>query len=585
MKTARYFLLCLAGLLLTLAGQATDIRRIETEMWLHRNGNAVVTQTWDVNITRGTEWYIPIENLGDRWIRDFHVFENDHEFANEGTSWNSDRTLEQKKNRCGIVKKSNGVELCWGQGEYGDHVYRIIYIIENLVQQMADTVNAGFNWQFINDELAAEPQQVRMTIHNLVDTTTVWQAGDGGNMGIWVFGCEADYGVENGDVVIEATEPLGYYDNLTVLMRFDADQFVLRTRDSRTFEQMRTDAFLDSNYFDGDDYEIDKDAIKIFLKSVLGLLAAIMIIPLLLIFIPVLIVRGFRRGLGIRYKKNIFGKSRITGWSRDVPFEGRLDATYSLLRTGDKLSYMNQQFSQLVGAYFLRWVQRGYVVAEKDPKREGRMNLRFPGTSPEALETNDPMEKELYKAARSAAGTNFILENDEFKTWSEKHYTQVTGWPAFAASSGRQVWQTRSKKELCEAIQFKNFLNHFTLSDERSVPEVTLWEEYLVFAQLFGIAEKVSKSFQKLYPDLYSQYAAKSHMLDAATTYEVLRSVSRSSSSFLSAAQAKRSAASVSSYSSSSSSSSHTRYSGGGGHSSHHGGGGHHGGGHGGGSR
>ena len=218
------------------------------------------------------------------------------------------------------------------------------------------------------------------------------------------------------------------------------------------------------------------------------------------------------------------------GWGQLKLDEAELEAAIvTALRNGET----ELQFSQLVGAYFLRWVQRGYVVAEKDPKREGRMNLRFPGTSPEALETNDPMEKELYKAARSAAGTNFILENDEFKTWSEKHYTQVTGWPAFAASSGRQVWQTRSKKELCEAIQFKNFLNHFTLSDERSVPEVTLWEEYLVFAQLFGIAEKVSKSFQKLYPDDFEKYVQGMGLANYSSLSTVLHNTNTSASAMV----------------------------------------------------
>ena len=37
---------------------------------------------------------------------------------------------------------------------------------------------------------------------------------------------------------------------------------------------------------------------------------------------------------------------------------------------------------------------------------------------------------------------------------------------------------------------------------EREAIEVALWEDYLVFANLLGIAKKVESQFKKLYPDL-----------------------------------------------------------------------------------
>ena len=40
---------------------------------------------------------------------------------------------------------------------------------------------------------------------------------------------------------------------------------------------------------------------------------------------------------------------------------------------------------------------------------------------------------------------------------------------------------------------FKKFLNDFGRFDEKELPEIILWEKYLVYASAFGIAEKVSK--------------------------------------------------------------------------------------------
>ena len=578
MKT-RYILPVLAGLfLLQIVSGATDIRRIETEVWLVKNGNAVVRQTWDVNVTQGTEWYIPIDNLGQRTVRDLSVYENDIKFESDGRNWNSDRTLSQKTHRSGIVEKSDGVELCWGQGEYGNHVYTIHYVIGNLVQRSADGENNAFNWRFLNDEWTDSPDSVRLVIHNEVDSTAVWQAGDGGNMGVWVFGCEADTRVENGDVIIESTEPLQYYDNLTVLMRFDKDLFDPFTTDTRTFAQLQEAAFAGSDYYDATDGDGD---VKEFFRVLWYLFLILFIIPLVVTSLWGLLAKYFRRVTGIRYRKEYFGSKRITGWFRDIPLGGRLDAAFALLDYGDRLETKDSMFPRLIGAYFLRWVQQGLAVPEKNPAGDDRWNLRM--MKQRQPDTEDPLEREVYRAACDAAGENGILEENEFRKWSESHYMKVNLWPHDASLNGIKVWKDLPRETRCELPRFRNFLQDFTISDQREVPEVTLWKDYLVFAQLFGIADKVSKSFRQLYPEQYAAYMAQSHL---GSGQDFLTSLNAVSTSFYHAARSKQMSVAADARSHSySSSTAHTRYSGGGGHSSRRGGGGHSGGGHGGGSR
>lgn len=565
----------LAGLLISglasLSLSATDIRSVDTEVWLHKNGNAVVYQRWDVTITGGTEWYIPIGNLGQRGIRNLSVFENDREFENEGRDWNSDRTLEQKRFRCGIVDKRNGVELCWGQGDPGDHVYDIIYIIDNLVQASSDGENDVFNWQFLNDEWTACPQHVSMIVHNEVDSTWVWRAGEEGDMGVWVFGCEADYSVDEGVVHIESTEPFDYGSSLIVMMRFDKGHFQPRTTEPRSFEQLQDNAFSGSDYFLPEEKE--ETSPGKFLLSLIAILAGVYGV---FVLIPILLITCWRRWTGRRYKKSVFGARRITGWSRDVPLGGNLCAAYSLLVEGDELSGKESTFNRLIGAYFLRWVHQGLLESKKDPDNEGRVLLRFTFSDPDGPKTKDEQELKFYKAAVKAAGLNFVLEASEFSKWAKDHYSSVVYWPDESVRVGKRVWEPLSFEKRRELAQFRNYLKDFTLSKIRQVPEVSLWEEYLVYAELFGIADKVSKNLQKLYPEIYRKYESVSgsiHVFSAA---------------LLSAAKKEKSRMdwkNAGSSSSGSSSSSRTRYYGGGGHSSHHGGGGHHGGGHGGGSR
>ena len=122
----KLLLIVLMATCCVLAG-AQQIRDIQTTVHLFKNGNALVVQKWDMTTVEGTEWYIPVDNLGKSYIRDFQVFENNEEFANDGRSWNSDRSMSAKAHRCGIIEKRGGnIELCFGLGSYGDHVYTLM---------------------------------------------------------------------------------------------------------------------------------------------------------------------------------------------------------------------------------------------------------------------------------------------------------------------------------------------------------------------------------------------------------------------------------------------------------------------------
>lgn len=45
-------------------------------------------------------------------------------------------------------------------------------------------------------------------------------------------------------------------------------------------------------------------------------------------------------------------------------------------------------------------------------------------------------------------------------------------------------------------------MEDFSYLNEKEVPELVLWEKYLVFATAFGIAEKVLKQLKVKYPEL-----------------------------------------------------------------------------------
>lgn len=554
---------------------AQEIRDIETTVNLFRNGNAQVIQKWDVNVVSGTEYYIPIDNPGKSYIHDFKVFENGREYANDGRDWDSDRSREEKTGRCGIVEKGRGnIEICWGLGEYGDHVYTIAYIIDNLVLSYPEC--DGFHWHFLNDQWSVRPQHVSIRLVNETEADTwYWASPDSCNVRYWGYGMEGESGMtEQGNILFESTAQFDYDSFFSALVQFDKGLFEPRMHGDGTFEELKEEAMK------GSDYGEEKEG---FWDYVFYVFFAIIFIGLPILFIGWLIFLGirriYRRVTGNRYRKEIFEQTKITTWNRDVPFDANPCVLYSLLQSGDIFHQSkNAAFSNVVGAYFLKWIQEGLVKVEKDPDKEDRVNLRFVKSKEEEVSFADRMEATIYQSAREAAGDD-VLEANEFKSWSYKHDNTVASWPNEAISSGRNVWTAVSPEMRRKAVEFKNFLEDFTLVDERSVPELGLWKQYMIMAAGLGIADKVAKNFEKLFPKVMEQYTRETNMLDTMTTYQVLNSLNQSSSSMMRAAETRQSERAAARAASA------RRSSGGGGSISFGGGGGGFGGGHGGGTR
>jgi uncharacterized membrane protein len=58
-----------------------------------------------------------------------------------------------------------------------------------------------------------------------------------------------------------------------------------------------------------------------------------------------------------------------------------------------------------------------------------------------------------------------------------------------------------------QLLGLRKFLLDFSLIAERGIKEMPLWREYLVYATLFGIADKVSENFAEVYSDYFKMNA------------------------------------------------------------------------------
>ena len=464
---------------------AQELRSLDIRARLNPDGSADITSVWDANVVSGTEYFIPINTGSDIEIEDLRVSEGGREFVSLGTRWDVDRSREWKAGKCGIVRNRDGVELCWGIGDVGDHVWTVSYRVRGMVQSYDDA--DGLHFMFVNKNIGAPPQKVRLRIENAAGGEE-WTCD---NTLVWGFGFYGDINVEDGAIVARSFEPFGHDSGLIALVRFEKGLFCPAETQSGTFQNRIDKALRGSSYGEEE-------------KALWAVVVFCIVVALLFFAIAIWIL--VESANGRIYSKGIFGTNKIDGWYREAPLEGNLMAAWWVLANGGRFIPKGQQ-KDLIGAFFLRWLLEGKVTLIPDPKKSSRLRLALR----EGNEFSDDVEESLYKMVVDAAGDG-VLDANEFRRWSEKHPAQVAAWPDRAKGSG-MAWfvgkgalisKTRLKdegqKDARKLIEFKNFLKDFTLAAERGSVEVGLWKDYLVYAQLFGIADKVAKEMEKLFP-------------------------------------------------------------------------------------
>ena len=86
---------------------------------------------------------------------------------------------------------------------------------------------------------------------------------------------------------------------------------------------------------------------------------------------------------------------------------------------------------------------------------------------------------------------------------------------------------------------FKKFLDDFGRFDEKELPEIVLWERYLVYANIFGIADKVGKTMKIKFNELGYENTYNNRLTNYVIWNDLNHSVNRTVNSSLSTAHSR----------------------------------------------
>lgn len=157
----------------------------------------------------------------------------------------------------------------------------------------------------------------------------------------------------------------------------------------------------------------------------------------------------------------------------------------------------------------------------------------------------------------SLASTQGILEKKALENYAKKNYekylrvlSDIKDTKIKELKEQGHIYKRKNRKE-CQYVNvmddylyeeskklygLKLFLEEFTNIKEKEAIEVKLWDQYLMFAYIFGIADKVAKQFKNLYPEIVSEMQNTYSNLD----FDTILYINRISYSSVSSASSAR---------------------------------------------
>lgn len=480
--------------------KANQISNIDMDIYVDIEGTATITETWEAYVNEGTEGYHPYYNIGNSNITLLEASMDNTPYTIID-NWDINRSLSNKAYKAGLYYTDNNeVDICFGVTNYGNHTYKIKYTISNFVGATEDS--DIIYWTLFPHNFSARPDNVTIKIYSdekFSDNLDVWGYGKQG----------APCYVYDGKIEMTSDGPLESDEYLTILVKFEKGTFKTLNSIENDFEYYYEMAEEGSVEY------VDNYPKPSLLKRIFTTIARLSYIIVILsaIIIGSKTNKKYDFGsAGNKVRKDVLA-------FRDIPCNKDIFRAY-WIATNYNLTKKKEDF---LGAVILKWLKNGNIKIEKRNvkkifKDTEENNIIFI-TAPVEVE----QERKLYEYMY-AASLDGCLESNEFKKWCTTNYKKILNWfdeninketeklvtegKATPVVNGKLFKHTIHQidssmmKEAEYMAGLKKFLKEFSTINEREPIEVNLWNEYLMYAQIFGIAKEVAEQFKKLYPEV-----------------------------------------------------------------------------------
>lgn len=533
------------------------LNKLDFDVQINNDGSMDVTETWNIDISSTNTLYKTFETDSSKYNGITNVTVKEIAYGIEEPFIKTDEWAYHvtKGYYYGTENEDDDFEIGWGVGldnSTATRTYKISYTVKDAITKYNDY--SELYWQFIGKDFEVSAKKINGTITLPFNVSNkedikVWGHTEGLNGTI--------YATDNNKIEFELENfKSGRFVEIRTLFPTD---LIINSGRTKNTEILQTAIKEETKWADQANARRERQE---WIDNNLPIIIVGTILLVNLILIIIFIIKMIKYIKKLSSLKKYEPEVKLK-YFRDMPDENATPAEAQRILDMKTTMYTPSNFGKIFSATILDLALKGYIKIEQEKNEKGKDKIKiifikdiddklksdekhiFEFLKKAANNENEITLKDLEKYIRNhSTATESLLKNNYSKTEKQlksekiidgqiqkeyKKYTNIkVGYilatifllcftfiifiiPIIfliinAVLCGRITKKlnvlTQKGVDLKEKWKgLKKYMEDFSLLDKREVPELAIWEKYLVYATAFGIAEKVIKQLKIVYPN------------------------------------------------------------------------------------
>jgi len=530
-----------------------ELRNLNYDVTLNADGTASVTETWDISIEDTNTLFktFEIDDTKYSGITNVSLVETTKGMNKPFNEIYEEKYHVNKDCFYALINSNDQFEIAWGVHEDDDYARRTFEISYTIVDAVKNYEDASeFYWQFISEESAIPARNVTGTItlpNNVIS---------GEDFRVWA------HGPLNGNITKTSNNTATFeIENLSAYTMLEArvvtPTYVFNKNLNTSYEE-KLDYILTQEQEWADEANRQREAIARRQKIMKFVTIVFLVLTNIAgIFVAVVLVKKINKYKDELEKAPNIKPTMPSKYFRDIPRKDATPAQAAFIHYF-KTSHISMHIPDIISATMLDLCMKKYLKFEVIPDKKNQIKVILtPNMDKNILSKDEKLIYEMLEKVSSSKeftmkefekycknhSSSFMKDYNLIEPYSKeeaikyelydkeliKKYNSNVGKglgfifltiisfilmifafiPALICSvkcfqiSNRYNSLTQKGTDEKEAwMGLKNFMEDFSMMDQKEVPELVLWEKYLVFATAFGIADKVLKQLKVVYPQI-----------------------------------------------------------------------------------
>lgn len=554
------FLLIVLTANISQASGGLRLRNLDYDVQLNSDGTADVVETWRISIEDTNTLFKTFEVDSSKYseITDVKVSEVTSSGEKDFTQVNQYQYHLNKDTYYGLIYNGK-FEIAWGaNAKNTTRTYKISYKIIDAIKNYNDC--SEFYWQFISTDSEIPADLVKGTIKLPV------AVANKEDLKVWA------HGPLNGNIQIVSNDTVEFevqdFDENTMLEARVVTPTNVFYSNQNVNNQVKLNSILEQEQKWADEANAKREELAKQEQQRKTLFTIGMIITNIIgVVVTIIVIKKIIKYHKILKETPIVKPEQEFEYYRDIPNESATPAQAGFLYYF-KNSGLQYNMSKIISATMLDLCMKKYIEFEVIPDKKEQIKVIIKNEDITKLSEDEKMVYELLQKIPKKDTDSFTMK--EFEKYASSHSSSIlnsfnkiekiaketakqegnydeelikkqNSWSSqgvvyaflavisifimqlliipsiiaavycFKLSSRYNRLTQKGVNEKAMWVGLKKYMEDFSMIKDKTVPELILWEKYLVYATAFGIADKVLKQLKVVYPQITDTDYMMSH--------------------------------------------------------------------------